>query len=136
MVFDRFHAHVGYTFCEMMPIVYSTYPGLPWMYRPRGDRPMPTGLPELLRRRGYRTGYVTAADPSWGGMDHMARQAGVVDVLGPHELGGPMLTSFGTHDGVMVDGLIKWIAGPDAAILRPRLERPDPRPLHGHREFP
>lgn len=109
MVFDRFHAHVGYTFCSMMPIVYSTYPGLPWMYRPRGDRPMPTALPDLLRRRGYRTGYVTAADPNWGGMDYMARRAGVVDVIGPHELGGAMVTSFGTEDGVMVDGLIEWI---------------------------
>ena len=31
LVFDHFYAHIGYSFCAMMPIIYSVYPGPPWL---------------------------------------------------------------------------------------------------------
>jgi phosphoglycerol transferase MdoB-like AlkP superfamily enzyme len=109
LVFDRFYAHIGYTFCSMMPITFSVYPGLPWSFRPTGHRPMPRAMASVLRSRGYRTAYFSAADPEWEGMNYMARQAGMEEVFGPNELGGPKASSWGTEDGVMIDGLLKWI---------------------------
>jgi phosphoglycerol transferase MdoB-like AlkP superfamily enzyme len=109
VVFDRFYAHIGYTFCSMMPLTYSVYPGPPWLFRPEGSRPMPEGLAALLQKRGYRTGYFSAADPAWSGMDEMAQKAGFEKVFGPDQLGGRKASSWGTEDGIMIDGLIRWI---------------------------
>ena len=108
LVFDRFYAHVGYTFCEMMPLIYSVYPGPPWYYRPRGPREMPVGLAALMKQRGHRTAYFSAGNPEWGGMDYMARRAGFDEVFGPAELGGNA-SSWGTEDGIIIDALIRWI---------------------------
>ena len=38
-----------------------------------------------------------------------AREAGMAEVFGPKELGGRMASSWGTEDGILVDGLIRWI---------------------------
>jgi glucan phosphoethanolaminetransferase (alkaline phosphatase superfamily) len=37
LIFERAYAHVGYTFCSFMSLVYSVYPGLPWKYQPGFD---------------------------------------------------------------------------------------------------
>jgi len=77
---------------------------------------MPAGLASLLKQRGYRTAFFAAGDPEWGGMDYMAKKAGMDEVFGPNELGGRMASSWGTEDGIVVDGLLKWI---DADRERP-----------------
>jgi phosphoglycerol transferase MdoB-like AlkP superfamily enzyme len=110
LIFDRFYAHIGYTFCSMMPLVYGVHPGLPWCYRPNGPRPSPPGLAALLKQqRGVRTAYFAAAYPSWDGIDEMVRRAGFDEVFGPDELGGPMASSWGTEDGIVIDGLLRWL---------------------------
>jgi phosphoglycerol transferase MdoB-like AlkP superfamily enzyme len=80
------------------------------------DPPIPQGLAGVLKDRGYRTAFLAAANPEWGGMDWMAKTAGAEQVLGPHELGGPSASSWGTEDGVLIDGLVRWI---DADPSRP-----------------
>ena len=109
MVFDRFYAHIGYTFCSMMPLVYSVHPGMPWAFRPGNTRAMPTALAALLKARGYRTAFLSAGDPSWAGMDYMAQAAGMDEVFGPEQLGGDATSSWGTDDKALVDGLLSWI---------------------------
>jgi arylsulfatase A-like enzyme len=42
-------------------------------------------------------------------MGYMAQEAGMTEVIGPAQLGGPAASSWGTEDGVLVDGLIRWI---------------------------
>jgi glucan phosphoethanolaminetransferase (alkaline phosphatase superfamily) len=116
LVFDRFYANVGYTYRSMVPLVFSVYPGLPWSYRSDMDPPIPPGLAGVLKGRGYRTAFLAAANPEWGGMDWMATTAGAERVLGPAELGGPSASSWGTEDGVLIDGLVRWI---DADRSRP-----------------
>ncbi len=112
MVFDRAYAHVGYTFCSFMTLTYSVYPGLPWQYRPGGERPLPKGLAELLKAKGYRTAYFSSAKPTWGGMDTMANAAGIDEVFGPEELApSAAQISWGCEDGPMTDGLLRWIGG-------------------------
>ncbi len=110
LVFERFYAHIGYTFCSMMPLVYGEHPGLPWCYRPVGKRESPPGLAGLLRARGMRTAYFSVADPEWNGMDMMVKKAGMDEVFGPAEMGGPMASSWGTEDGVAIDALTRWVA--------------------------
>lgn len=109
VVFDRFYSHIGYTFCAMMPLTFSVYPGLPGRYVPFKGFHLPIGMPELLKTRGYRTAWFSAADPEWEGMGEMAKRAGMDQVIGPDELHGPASSSWGTEDGVMIDGLIQWV---------------------------
>ena len=117
LVMDRAYAHVGFTFCSFITLTYSVYPGLPWQYRPGGARPMTEGMASLLKKRGYRTGYFSAANPEWGGMDFMARQAGIDDVFGPDQLAPfSKITSWGCDDAPMLKGLVRWI---DRAQGRP-----------------
>jgi phosphoglycerol transferase MdoB-like AlkP superfamily enzyme len=110
LVFDRAYAHIGYTFCSFVSIAYSVYPGLPWQYRPGGERKMPKGLGAFLAERGYRTSFFAAANPEWGGMDEMAEKAGITRVYGPRKLAPHRLsTSWGCEDGPLMDGILKWI---------------------------
>lgn len=110
IVFDHAYANIGYTYCAMMPLVYSIYPGPPWAYRPEGPRAMPRGLAAAMKEeRGCRTAFFSAADPSWGGMDSLALKGGMQEVFGPDQMGGRHATSWGTTDRAVVDKLIDWI---------------------------
>jgi arylsulfatase A-like enzyme len=116
LVFDHAYAHVGYTFCSRMPLLYSAYPGLPWSFSPLKHQTMPKGLGMIMKERGSRTAFFSAADPEWDGLMYVAQDAGLDDVRGPVELGGRMASSWGTEDGIIIDGLIHWI---DADRSRP-----------------
>jgi arylsulfatase A-like enzyme len=116
IVFDHAYAHVGYTFCSRMPLLYSAYPGLPWAFSPLAGQTMPKGLGMLMKERGARTAFFSAADPEWDSLLYVAQDAGLDDVRGPAELGGRMASSWGTEDGIIIDGLIRWI---DADRSRP-----------------
>lgn len=109
LVVDRFYANAGYTYRSVVPLMYGVHPGLPWGWLPDGVMKMPVGMAGLLKQRGYRTAFLAAANPQWGGMDWMAQAAGMDQVIGPMELGGPQASSWGTEDGVLIDGLLKWI---------------------------
>jgi len=111
LLFERAYAQVGYTFCSYITLAFSVYPGLPWLYRPDGPRPMTKALGGVLAERGYRTAFLAAANPDWGGMDYMAKSAGIREVLGPEQLApGNQTTSWGCTDGPLVEGLMEWIA--------------------------
>lgn len=109
MVFDYAYTHVGYTFCAMIPMFYSVYPGLPWWYVPTDVQSMPRGLAGILQERGYRTAYFSSSDPGWQGMGYMIEKAGVKQVFGPDEIGGPRASSWGVEDASTFNSLIDWI---------------------------
>jgi arylsulfatase A-like enzyme len=110
LVFDRFYAHIGYTFCSMMPLIEGVHPGLPWLYQPACPRPTPPGLASLLKSRGARTAFFSVADPDWFGIGSTVEGAGFDAVYGPREMHGPQASSWGTEDGVGVTALLDWIA--------------------------
>jgi arylsulfatase A-like enzyme len=109
MVFDRIYAQIGYTFAARMTLFYSIYPGLPWAYSPLNYQAMPPGLGAVMKQRGYRTAFFSGCDPEWDSVIYVAQDAGLSEVIGPNELGAPMASSWGTEDGILIDGLIKWI---------------------------
>src|SRR5712691_2350909 len=113
LVFDRFYANAGYTYRSVVPLVYGVYPGLPWKYRTDLAGPVTPGLAAVLKARGYRTAFLAAANPEWGGMDWMCKEAGMDQIIGPDQLGGPAASSWGTEDGALIDGLIRWIDAAD-----------------------
>ena len=109
MVMDRGYSQSGWTYLSRLPLLYGVAPGLPWT---NGWRVVDqsTGLAKILRNeRGYRTAFFSGGDPDWDGMYWTAREAGMAEVFGPKELGGRMASSWGTEDGILVDGLIRWI---------------------------
>jgi phosphoglycerol transferase MdoB-like AlkP superfamily enzyme len=111
LLFERAYAHVGYTFCSFMSLVYSVYPGLPWKYQPGFDRPMHKALVGSLKERNYRSAFFSAAFPTWGGMDYMAKKAGFQKVFAPRDLApDEKITSWGCEDAPMMDGLLNWIS--------------------------
>lgn len=109
LVVDRFYANAGYTNRSVVPIMYGVHPGLPWGWLPDGVVNMPVGMSGVLKQRGYRTALFAAGNPEWGGMGWIAQAAGMEQAVGPAELGGAKASSWGTEDGVMIDGLLRWI---------------------------
>jgi glucan phosphoethanolaminetransferase (alkaline phosphatase superfamily) len=111
MVFDHGYAEVGWTYLSRLPLLYSIAPGLPWKdgWKVINHR-KPLGLAKILKdSRGYRTAFFSGGDPEWDNMYWTAQDAGMDEVFGPKELGGRMASSWGTEDGILVDGLVRWI---------------------------
>lgn len=109
LVVDRCYANAGYTYRSVVPIMYGVHPGLPWGWLPNEHMRMPLGMAGMLKPRGYRTALFAAGNPEWGGMDWISQAAGGDEVFGPFQLEGPQASSWGTEDGVAINGLLKWI---------------------------
>ena len=109
MVIERGYSQSGWTYLSRLPLMYGVTPGLPWTDAWRVVEHS-IGLAKILRNeRGYRTAFFSGGDPDWDGMYWAAHGAGMAEVFGPKELGGYMASSWGTEDGILVDGLIRWI---------------------------
>jgi arylsulfatase A-like enzyme len=115
LVVEHAYAHEGYTFCSLMSIAFSDYPGLPWRWRPGGDAPLPPTVAQLARARGYRTAYIHSGDLEWEGMGYMMEKAGFETILGAQDLPGPMLSSWGTRDRSLFDAVMGFIDSPQQA---------------------
>jgi arylsulfatase A-like enzyme len=115
LVVEHAYSHEGYTFCSLMSLAFSDYPGLPWRWRPGGDAPLPPTLAQLVKARGYRTAYIHSGDLEWEGMGYMMEKAGFEKVLGARDLPGPMLSSWGTRDRSLFDAVLSFIDAPEQA---------------------
>ncbi len=109
LVFDNFYSHLGYTFCSFITVNFSTYPGLPWCYRPLGAPPLPPTLASVLSRRGWATVYLHNGDLEWEGQGSVLENRGYGEVHDYREFGCPALTSWGAEDRCLIDRLIRWI---------------------------
>jgi arylsulfatase A-like enzyme len=110
VVYERAYAHAGYTYLSRLPLLYGAYPGLPWGYLWKAERPLPMGLSRMLKEeRGYRTAYFSGCELDWDRLDYTAQDAGHADLFGPDQVGGRRASSWGTEDGLLFDGLINWI---------------------------
>jgi arylsulfatase A-like enzyme len=107
LVFDRVSSHEGYTFCSMVALTYSVFPGLPWHYlaAPAG---VPT-LADVLAARGYRAAFVHSGDLQWEGEYTLLEGHGFGDVWDYRDLGCPRMSSWGAEDGCAIDGMVRWI---------------------------
>lgn len=115
LVAESFYSHVGYTFCSLMSLGFSTYPGLPWCWRPCGEAPLPPTLAELLKPRGYATAFMSSGDLDWEGMGYMMRGRGFDAILDQRDLPGPPLSSWGKPDRLLFESLLRWIDAPERA---------------------
>ena len=111
LVFDNIYAHASFTYASFRPINFSVYPGLPWHYALIGDsRPVPGTLATALAPRGFRGAYFTSGDLDWGDQRGLLKRArGFETVEGAHDLGCPLISSWGTEDRCVFDRLISWI---------------------------
>jgi arylsulfatase A-like enzyme len=114
-VADSFYSHEGYTFCSLMSLGFSTYPGLPWCWRPCGAAALPPTLAEILRPRGYATAFMSSGDLDWEGMGYMMRGRGFDAVLDQRDLPGPSLSSWGKQDRLLFPAILRWIDAPERA---------------------
>lgn len=115
VLFDSFYAHAPYTFSTFMAVNFSIYPGLPWLYAPRGWAPegrkttMPPTLASVMKSRGARTAYLHNGDMEWGGQKFVLTDTGYDTVEDYRDLNAPPLTSWGVEDRYLIDRMIQWI---------------------------
>ncbi len=111
LVFDNIYAHASFTYASFRPVNFSVYPGLPWHYALLdANRPVPGTLATALAGRGLRGAYFTSGDLDWGDQRGLLKRAtGYEIVNGAHDLGCPLISSWGTSDKCLFDRLIGWI---------------------------
>ena len=111
LVFDNIYAHASFTYASFRPINFSVYPGLPWHYSlVDANRPVPRTLASALASRGSRAAYFTSGDLDWGDQRGLLQRAPGYDIVqGAHDLGCPLISSWGTSDKCLFDRLISWI---------------------------
>jgi arylsulfatase A-like enzyme len=115
LVADSFYSHEGYTFCSLISLGFSVYPGLPWCWRPCGEAPLPPTLAQVLKPLGYATAFMSSGDLDWEGMGYMMRGRGFDAVLDQRDLPGPSLSSWGKQDRLAFQAILRWVDAPARA---------------------
>jgi arylsulfatase A-like enzyme len=104
VMFDRIYVATPNTSCAMAALVCSLYPEHRWSDIPRNmsDIRVP-GLPAVLARHGYRTGFIHEGTLAFDNEDIFLREHGFADIQStPQESRAPM-------DPALLPKAIKWI---------------------------
>lgn len=111
LVFANFYSPAGRSSDALAALLLSVQPRMSWR-DVTGDFPQLPGasLAEVLKERGYRTGFLTSSDLGWAGWKGFLDDRGFDSVVQDDELGcGPRLSSWGVEDRCLVDGMLRWI---------------------------
>ena len=109
LVFDNVYAHLGYTFLSAITLTYGVYPGLPWNWMPNSEPIAGPTLAERLSALDYRTVYMTSGDLQWEGIYTLMEGRGFDDEWDFRRFDCSEISSWGTEDRCMFDGLLEWI---------------------------
>jgi arylsulfatase A-like enzyme len=110
LVFDAFYSHVGLSANSLFALTLGNYPYMTWReYTVEYPAYPGVSLAQLLAPRGYRSAFIGAGD-----LEHVKEAAflahrGFDSVRDMRDLGAPPLSSWGTHDGALVDGAVRWL---------------------------
>jgi arylsulfatase A-like enzyme len=110
LVADNFYAHIGRSSNSLVAILLSAYPKLDFRDVTE-EYPHLTGtsLASVFRDRGYRTAFVTPSDLAWAEWGPFLKGRGFGELRDLHQLGCPLISSWGVEDRCMVDGMIDFI---------------------------
>jgi arylsulfatase A-like enzyme len=119
LVADNFYAHIGRSSNSLVAILLSAYPKLGFRdVTEEYPNLAGTSLASVFRDRGYRTAFVTPSDLSWAEWGPFLESRGFGELRDLHQLGCPLVSSWGVEDRCMVDGMIDFITeAPDRAFF-------------------
>lgn len=110
LVFDDFYCHMGLTANSVASLTLSIYPYMTWREYTVEYPEMPgDSLGDALKRHGMRTAFIHSGDLAYTNqrafLDHRGFDA-LIDYI---DMKAPVVSSWGSHDGALVDGVLKWI---------------------------
>jgi arylsulfatase A-like enzyme len=111
MVFDDFHANVGFTANSMVALTLSVYPYMTWREYTQEYPDFPgRTVAEVLKERGYRTAFLSSGYLDYVGIDRFLRDRGFDDIKDWSALnGGRPLSSWGGEESVLIDRALAWL---------------------------
>jgi lipoteichoic acid synthase len=111
LVADNFYAHIGRSSNSLVAMLLSAYPKLGFRdVTEEYPHLAGTSIASVFRDRGYRTAFVTPSDLTWAGWGPFIKERGFGELRDFHQLGCPLISSWGAEDRCMVDGMIDFIS--------------------------
>ncbi|HUY32208.1 MAG TPA: sulfatase [Pirellulales bacterium] len=110
VVFENIYAQAASSCKSLVALTNSTYPRPDWLLivRDHPDFDVPS-LPQVLRRRGYRTCYAHSGYWSWQGRDRFLLARGVDQLVDAAQMPDERINSWGINDEAMYQGVLDWI---------------------------
>jgi phosphoglycerol transferase MdoB-like AlkP superfamily enzyme len=110
LVYDAFYCHMGLTANSEAALTLSIYPYMTWREYTIEYPEMPGHtLAQVLRPRGYRTAFIHSGDLNYTNQRAFLDHRGFEALWDWRDLGAPIISSWGTHDAALVDGVLKWL---------------------------
>jgi arylsulfatase A-like enzyme len=119
LVFDDFYCHVGMTANSVAALTLSIYPYMTWREYTVEYPEMPgDSLGDVLKRHGMRTAFIHSGDLAYTNQRAFLGHRGFDALIDYIDMKAPVVSSWGSHDGALVDGVLKWIdEGGDAPFF-------------------
>lgn len=116
LVFGNFYSPAGRSSDALAALLLSVQPHMSWRDVTTDFPQLPgTSLADVLKERGYRTGFVTSSDLSWANWRGFLADRGFETIRQGSDLDcTEPLSSWGVEDRCMIDGMLRWI-GEDGA---------------------
>ncbi len=115
VVVPQFYVAAPYSCKSLLALCGSVYPRPDWRLVVQDCTQMELPLlPQLLRRRGYRTCFAHSGYWSWRGRDRFLRRHGVEKLIDAATLPGPLLNSWGVPDRQMFQAVLQWMQRHDS----------------------
>jgi phosphoglycerol transferase MdoB-like AlkP superfamily enzyme len=110
LVDDAFYCHAGLTANSEAALTLSIYPYMTWREYTIEYPEMPgETLADVLQPRGYRTAFIHSGDLDYTNQRAFLGHRGFDVLWDWRDLGAPMVSSWGSHDGALVDGVLRFI---------------------------
>lgn len=110
VVVPQFYVTAPYSCKSLLALCGSVYPRPDWRLVVQDCRQVELPLlPQLLRKRGFRTCFAHSGYWSWRGRDRFLRRHGVEQLIDASTLPGPPLNSWGVPDRQMFQAVLGWM---------------------------
>jgi phosphoglycerol transferase MdoB-like AlkP superfamily enzyme len=110
LVVDGFYSHVGLTANSEAALTLSIYPYMTWREYTIEYPEMPgASLADVLKPLGYRTAFIHSGDLDYTNQRAFLDGRGFDLLWDWRDLGAPLISSWGSHDEALVDGVLRFI---------------------------
>jgi len=110
IVFNHIYSHVTNSGNSLFPMILSTYPPLSWREAAISHPDYPaTSIANILRERGYRTGFISAGTTQYANGEKFLASRGFDVIQDFRDSGCGYYTEWGVEDRCMIDMMLRFI---------------------------